>query len=110
MLSESFTIPDVLKISLTGAVLVEGFLIRRALSWSLWILLKSYVCNRLQTLKVCKSSNRQLKRTEYLKNKLESNGVLFLQETHSVSDDKNAWADDFKGQVFFSHDTSNKFP
>ena len=110
MLLESFIIPDVLKISLTGAVLVEGFIIRRALSWSLWILLKSYVCNRLQTLKVCKSSKRQLKRTEYLKNKLESNGVLFLQETHSVSDDKNAWADDFKGQVFFSHDTSNKFP
>ena len=25
--------------------------------------------------------------------------------SHSVSDDENAWADDFKGQVFFSHGT-----
>ena len=33
--------------------------------------------------------------------------LLFLQETHSVSDDENAWADDFKGQVFLSHGTSN---
>ena len=44
---------------------------------------------------------------EYLKNKLESNGVLFLQETHSISNDKNGQADDFKGQVFFLHCTSN---
>ena len=28
-------------------------------------------------------------------------------ETHSVSDDENAWVDDFKGQVIFSHGTSN---
>ena len=39
-------------------------------------------------------------------NEKESNGVLFLQETHSKSNDENAWADDFKGQVFFSHGTS----
>ena len=27
--------------------------------------------------------------------------------SHSVSDDENAWADDFKGQVFFSHGSSD---
>ena len=32
---------------------------------------------------------------------------MFLQETHSVSDDENTWNDDFKGQVFISHGTSN---
>ena len=42
-----------------------------------------------------------------MKNKLESNRVLFLQETHSISNDENAWADNFKGQAFFSHGTSN---
>ena len=35
------------------------------------------------------------------KHKFESNRVLFLQETHFVSDGKNAWNDDFKGQAFF---------
>ena len=33
--------------------------------------------------------------------------TLFLQETHYISNDENAWADDFEGQVFFSHGTSN---
>ena len=32
---------------------------------------------------------------------------MLLQETHTISNDENAWADDFKGQVFFSHGTSN---
>ena len=41
-----------------------------------------------------------------MKSKLESNGVLFLQETHSISNDENAWADDFKSEDFFSHGTS----
>ena len=42
-----------------------------------------------------------------MKNKLESNGVLLLHETHSISDDENSWADDSEGQVIFSHGTSN---
>ena len=33
--------------------------------------------------------------------------MLFLQETHSISNDENAWAVDFKGQVFFSDGTFN---
>ena len=55
-------------------------------------------------LKVC---NHQKKIIEYLKNILESNGILFLQETHSISNDEKAWAGDFKGQLFLSHGTSN---
>ena len=67
----------------------------------------SKVCFNTNNVKGLQSSKKRLKLIEYLKNKLESNGVLFLQETHSISNDENAWADDFKGQVFFSHGTSN---
>ena len=53
------------------------------------------ICNN------AKKSKKRLKLIEYLENKLESNGVLFLQETYAISNDENAWADDFKGQVLF---------
>ena len=56
------------------------------------------VCFIANDVKGLQSSKKRLKFIEYLKNKLESNGVLFLQETHSASDDENAWAHDFKGQ------------
>ena len=65
------------------------------------------VCFVRNNVKGLQSSKKRLKLIEYLKNKLESNGVLFLQEKHSISNEENAWADDFKGQVFLSHDTSN---
>ena len=61
----------------------------------------SKVCFITNNIKDLQSSKKRLKLIECLENKLESNGVLFLQETHSISDDENAWADDFKGQVFF---------
>ena len=61
----------------------------------------SKVCFVTNNVKGLQSSKKRLKLIEYLKNKLESNGVLFLQETHSISNDENGWADDFKGQVFF---------
>ena len=67
----------------------------------------SKLCFVTNKVKGLQSSKKRLKLIEYLKNKLESNGVLFLQETHPISNDENAWADDFKGQVFFSHGTSN---
>ena len=63
-----------------------------------------FVTNNVKGLQ---SSKKRLKFIEYLKNKLESNGVLFLQETHSISNNENAWTDDFNGQVFFSHGTPN---
>ena len=65
------------------------------------------VCFVTNNVKGLQSSKKRLKVIEYLKNKLESNGVLFLQKAHSISIDENAWADDFKVQVFFSHGTSN---
>ena len=56
----------------------------------------SKVCIIRNKVKGLQSTNKRLKLIEYLKNKLESNGVLFLQETNSVSDDENVWADEFK--------------
>ena len=64
----------------------------------------SKVCCNVKGLQ---SSKKWLKLIEYLKNKLASNGELFLQETHSISNEENVWADDFKDQVFSSHGTSN---
>ena len=63
----------------------------------------SKVCIIRNKVKGLQSTNKRLKLIEYLKNKLESNGVLFLQETNSVSDDENVWTDEFKGWVLFSH-------
>ena len=61
----------------------------------------SKVCFIRNNVKGLQLSKKQLKLTGYQKNKIESNGVLFLQETHSVSDYENDWADDLKVQVFF---------
>ena len=44
----------------------------------------SKVCFVTNNVKGLQSSKKRLKLIEYLKNKLESNGVLFLQETHSI--------------------------
>ena len=57
----------------------------------------SKICFVTNNVKGVQSSKKRLKLIEYLKNKLESNGVLFLQETNSFSNDENALADDFKG-------------
>ena len=65
------------------------------------------MCFIRTNVKDLESSKKQLKSIEYLEHKLESNRVSFLQNPHSVSNDRNAWNDDFKGQVFFSHGTSN---
>ena len=39
--------------------------------------------------------------------KQQNNGMLFLQETHSSDDTVINWRDDFKGELFFSHRTTN---
>ena len=44
---------------------------------------------------------------QYFKDKIGSNGVLFLQETHSNSKVEQKWKEDFKGPIFFSHGKSN---
>ena len=65
------------------------------------------MCFIRTNVKDLESSKKLLKSIEYLEHKLESNRVSFLQNPHSVSNDRNAWNDDFKGQVFFSHGTFN---
>ena len=53
------------------------------------------------------STNKRLKLIKYFKDKIVSNGFLFLQETHSTVNDEIKWKDDFKGEVFYSHGKSN---
>ena len=50
---------------------------------------------------------KRLKVTEYLKDKIGSNGFLFLQQTHSTEKNEISWKKDFNGQTFFSHGKSN---
>ena len=53
------------------------------------------------------STSKRLKLIKYFKDKIASNGFLFLQETHSTIVDEIKWKDDFKGEVFYSHGKSN---
>ena len=48
-------------------------------------------------------SEKRLKIFEYLKNNIHNNGFVFLQETHSLTQDEKKFKDDFKGSfVFFT--------
>ena len=58
-------------------------------------------------MKGFQSTNKRLKLIKYFKDKIVSNGFLFLQETHSTVNDEIKWKDDFKGEVFYSHGKSN---
>ena len=58
-------------------------------------------------VKGLQSNKKRLKIIEYLKEKLDSNGFLFLQETHSTENNEVSWKQNFNGQVFFSHGKSN---
>ena len=53
------------------------------------------------------STNKRLKLIKYFKDKIVSNGFLFVQETYSTVNDEIKWKDDFKGEVFYSHGKSN---
>ena len=53
------------------------------------------------------STNKRLKLIKYFKDKIVSNGFLFVQETHSTVNDEIKWKDDFKGEVFYSNSKSN---
>ena len=44
--------------------------------------------------------------TEYFKNKIGKNGILFLQETHSTISDEGKWKGEFSGPIFYSHGIS----
>ena len=54
-----------------------------------------------------RASEKRLKLFEYLKNNINGNGFIFLQETHSLSNDELKWKDEFGGPLFFSHGKSN---
>ena len=49
-----------------------------------------------------KASEKRLKLYEYLKNNINDNGFIFLQETNSLSLDELKWKDEFGGPLFFT--------
>ena len=49
-----------------------------------------------------KVSEKRLKLFEYLKNNINDNGFIFLQETHSLSNDELKWKVEFGGPLFFT--------
>ena len=52
-------------------------------------------------VKGMQSSKKRLKLMQYFKDKIGSNGVLFLQETHSESKVEQKWKKDLEAQIFF---------
>ena len=66
----------------------------------------NFISNNVREIK---NLDKRIKIFEYFKNKVESNGVLFLWKTHSCEKGKKRWNDDFKGTLFFSHGTANFF-
>ena len=52
-------------------------------------------------VKGIKASEKRLKLIEYLKNNINNNGFIFLQETHFLSNDELKWKDEFGGTSFF---------
>ena len=58
-------------------------------------------------VKGIRSSEKRLKIFEYLKNKIHHNGFVFLQETHSLTQDEKKWKVDFKDPLFFSYGSAN---
>ena len=64
----------------------------------------NFVSNNVKGLQ---GRDKRIKLFEYLKNCISSNGFVFLQETHSSLNVEKKWADEFKGQLFFSHGKTN---
>ena len=58
----------------------------------------SFITNNVKGMQ---SSKKRLKLMQSFKDKIGSNGVLFLQETHSNSKVEQKWKEDFKGPIFF---------
>ena len=57
-------------------------------------------CNNIKfisnNVRGIKNSDKRIKVFEYLKNKVDSNGMLFFQETHSCEKDEKKWNDNLK--------------
>ena len=60
----------------------------------------SFITNNVKRIQ---SIKKRLKLIEYFESKITTHGMLFLQETHSSSDDEQKWRDNFGGNTFFSH-------
>ena len=52
-------------------------------------------------------TKKRVKMLEYLKSKIGPKGILFLQETHSLTDSEKQWKEEFKGKLYFSHGKTN---
>ena len=61
----------------------------------------------ITNVKGIQSLKKRLKLIEYFKSKMAILGILFLQETHSSSDDEQKWRDNFGRNTFFSHGKRN---
>ena len=64
----------------------------------------SFITNNVKGIQ---SLKKRLKLIEYFKSKITTHRILFLQKTHSSSDGKRKWRDDFGGNTFFSHGKRN---
>ena len=53
-------------------------------------------------VKGIEASEKRLKLFEYLKNNINDYGIIFLQETHSLSNDELKWKEEFGGPFFFT--------
>ena len=49
----------------------------------------------------------RIKTFEYFREKIANNRILYLQKTHSSHDIVISWRAEFKGELFFSHGTTN---
>ena len=57
-------------------------------------------------IKGIQNNPKRLSVVEYFENKLDNNGILFLQETHSTFNDENIRKNDFHVPVIYSHGIS----
>ena len=64
----------------------------------------NFITNNVKGLQ---SSVKRVKMLEPFKNKIGHRSILFVQETHSSIDTEKQWNDEFKGQLYFSHDKTN---
>ena len=64
----------------------------------------TFVSNNVKGLQ---NNEKRIKLFEYLKNSIIPNGLIFIQETHSCNNNEKKWADEFGGQLYFSHGKSN---
>ena len=64
----------------------------------------SFISNNVKRIKAVE---KRLKVFEYLKNNIDNNGFIFLQETHSLSNDELKWKEEFGASLSSSHIKSN---